>query len=198
MAVSWQLCHQARSGPGAMEILKLLEKLFETSPTRVLVLEDFEGLRLPGGAVASAKRGDKIELPRWVARLLEERGIVRRLFDELAVEDVARAHYRELARRSLSDLQKLPDNFYWIVRDYVSYLKRAAASSADAKLLDTAKRLEACLSDVVEKRIQAILSLSASPVASEYKSRLLPEEVELLEAISELVQSWASRVKPVK
>ncbi|MEM1619521.1 MAG: hypothetical protein QXU97_00245 [Fervidicoccaceae archaeon] len=172
--------------------LELLRAAFDRAPVRVMALRDVGPLRLPSGSIVSAKRGERVELPRWMARALEERGAVVRLLDRFSVEDLLRVHYREMERRSLSEIQKLPEDFYRLAAEYLEVLEVRLKSSPDYRLLEERRRVEECLSEVAEKRLASILDLVIAPRgASELKARLAPEELELYERVSSLVAEWS-------
>uniref|UniRef100_A0A7J3ZLW7 GINS subunit domain-containing protein n=1 Tax=Fervidicoccus fontis TaxID=683846 RepID=A0A7J3ZLW7_9CREN len=179
------------------ESLTLLRKAFELTSARVVVTRDILPLRLSTGEVLVASKGEKVEVPRWIAKFLEERGIAKRLTEEISIEDVLRVHYKELDRRSISELQKLPENFYWLLQEYIETLQRDLRTAPNPRLLEERRRLEGYLSDILEKRVQAIMVLATllkSPLV-EYKPRLSLEEIELLETVSESVRVWMAALK---
>ncbi len=175
--------------------LTLLEKAYENTMTKVIALKSIDRMVLPDGTVITAQRGDKIEIPRWMARVLEDEKTVSILWDDVSIEDVIRIHYREMQRVSLKDIEQLPDNFYWLVRDYLANLDRRIRENPEPQLIEEKRRMHDYLNEIVDKRLQTIaLSSLDEKMSSQISARLTPEEQVLLDELRNLIREWRSKI----
>ncbi len=175
--------------------LTLLEKAYENTMTKVIALKSIDRMVLPDGTVITAQRGDKIEIPRWMARVLEDEKTVSILWDDVSIEDVIRIHYREMQRVSLKDIEQLPDNFYWLVRDYLANLDRRIRETPEPQLIEEKRRMHDYLNEIVDKRLQTIaLSSLDEKMSSQISARLTPEEQVLLDELRNLIREWRSKI----
>lgn len=177
--------------------LHLLEKAYDNSNVKVLVTQDLNGLVLPDGTRISARKGDRIEIPRWMARVLEADGKASIIRDEITTEDVIRIHYREMQRTSIMDIERLPDNFYWSVREYVNYLEKKIREEPDPRLLEEKRRLSEYIDEIIDKRIQSIvLSTMDEKMAGQISSKISPEEQVLMEELIQVLRKWRKQIIP--
>lgn len=171
--------------------LEALKKVFESSGVKTVVVSDIRGLTLPDGSVLNASKGEEIEVPRWLAKYLEERGLVRRRWGELELEDILRIHYRELDRKSVRDLTPLPQHFYWLAREYLQRLDELIKSNPTPVLLDERRKAETYIKEIVDRRIRAIASMAVGGGdASIVSGRLSPEEQELMKELKRVISEW--------
>ncbi len=175
--------------------LTLLEKAYENTMAKVIALKSIDRMVLPDGTVITAQRGDKIEIPRWMARVLEGEKTVSILWDDVSIEDIIRIHYREMQRVSLKDIEQLPDNFYWLVRDYLANLERRIRETPEPQLIEEKRRMQDYLNEIVDKRLQTIaLSSLDEKMSSQISARLTPEEQVLLDELRNLIREWRSKI----
>ena len=175
--------------------LSLLEKAYDNTIVHAITLADMEKLTLPDGSVINASRGDKIELPRWMARALEEERMVSIIWNEFTVEDVLRIHYREMQRTSILDIEALPENFYWILREYVSRLEKQIRETPDPRLIEERKRLQDYVNEILDKRLQTIISaVTNDKLSNSISPKLSPEEQVLMEELRRIIKEWRRKL----
>jgi len=173
------------------ENIELIRKAFENISVKAVAIEDIRGLVLPNGTTLSATKGDKIEAPRWIIGYLEEKGLAKRLWEEVGLEDIIRIHYRELDRKSIKEISRLPDNFYFLVKEYMDHLDKIIREKPDPNILNERQRIENYVNEIVNKRLQAIMLLSLNvDDPAELGGKLSPEELELFREIKEKIAEW--------
>ncbi len=164
---------------------------FESSNVKVIVVNDITGLRMPNGEVINASRGEEIEIPRWLANYLESKGLVRRKWGELGLEDLMKIHYREANRKSLRELSSLPKNFYWLAKEYIEHIDSLIKENPTPTLLREKERMLTFLREIIDKRLKAILTIAVGREdVSTYTTKLSPEELMLFHEVRELIQEW--------
>ncbi|AFH43359.1 hypothetical protein [Fervidicoccus fontis] len=173
------------------ERLELLKQAFNNTSVKVIAVSDIDQTVLPNGAVLKAKKGEEVELPRWIANFLEERGLVKRKWDEISVQEVSKIHYREMSRRAVKDIEQLPSNFYWLVQEYLDYLEKKIRSEADPSFIEDRQNLLEFLSEIVEKRMRAVITYVFSyGDYTEISQKLTQEEIILAEELKNLLIQW--------
>lgn len=176
------------------ERLKLVELDYEFRDVRVLFIKDYEGLPLPNGRV-TARKGDEMDLPRWQARLLAGMGYVEIKDRGVDINEINMIHYRERRGRG-AEVQPLPQDFYFKVREYVEKLNEAIRESPASMLIREREAAEKNVLDLADTRLVKILRL-AQTGSSEFKDRMTPEERILFDVLQSLVEDWRRYVKKV-
>ncbi len=177
------------------ERLELLRESFQNTPVKIIVIEDISPLTLPDGSVFSARRGEETEVPRWIADYLEKKGLVKRKWGEITLDDIIKIHYREINRRATRELESLPTNFYWLVREYIEHLDKLIKENPDPVLLDEKRKVTLYLQEIVEKRLQALAFFALSnDDSSTISQKLAPEENVLLEELKASIKMWKKTV----
>jgi hypothetical protein len=160
-------------------------------PVKVIVIENIKPITLPDGTVFSARRGEERELPRWVSLFLEKKGLVKRRGVEITLDEIIKLHYREVNRRSITDLEQLPAHFYWLVKEYLEHLDEMIRERPDPTLIDERRKVSLYLREIFEKRLQALVSLTVrGGDLSVIRQKLSPEENVLLEEIHGKISAW--------
>ncbi len=177
------------------ERLKLVELDYEFREVRVLFVKDYEDLPLPNGRV-TARKGDEMDLPRWQARLLADMGYVEIKDRRLDVNEINMVHYREKRGRGANEIQPLPQDFYFKVREYVSMLNNAIRESPASMLIREREAAEKNTLDLADTRLVKILRL-AQTGSSEFKDRMTPEERILFDVLQSLIEDWKRYAKKV-
>ena len=137
-----------------------------------------------GSMTIDAREGDISSVPRWLAKLLAEQGII-----EIEIQDsdisayVSRAFNRERISKP-HDLSGLDPDFYIRVHDYLEGLMEREKESITVSLLS-----------FVASRLEKIVKLAASsPLSPELESRLSVEEKELYLMIHRYSSEFKQRV----
>jgi len=138
---------------------------FENSQTRVVLTRELSDLPPKLSRTLSARVGQEVEVPYWMARELVQLGYARfREEDVLNYNSLSKIHWRETIPAS-RQLPALQPNFYCLLRRHVSDLKEL--SKRDQVKLREMERTENLVRDIVNCRIRKIVSLAASPTPSE-------------------------------
>ena len=178
--------------------LAVIEARYELRPVRVMVVRDAGRIRVDG-VEYELRKGTEVEIPRWMARVLAERGIVEPLESPMTLDDVARVHYMVTEAQSLADTPSLPEDFYLRARDYLESLRRELRRRPDPQLLDELGKAEVYLEEIVTKRLWTVLQLLRSPSArAEVYERLSSEEKALHDTLHEAIEEWRKRISPVE
>ena len=128
------------------------------------------------------RKGDSIEVPRWIAEILEEEGIVKGLEEGFEVE-----MFRVLNREKLQGPHQIssarPD-LYLRLRRYLISLKRRSLGEAH-------NRFRVYAQDLVKLRLNKVITLatSSAPVDQAIPN-MTPEEIALYKEIHKVVESW--------
>lgn len=158
-----------------VEILKPLPELLRDRPLHML----------PVGAV--------VEVPRWLASILEEEGYVKVLDSQgLDIQGLSRLSWREERSPSLIEVDSL---LYPKIRELLERLEEEASTNIEAHSVK--RQAEVKVLDIVRCRLQKLIQAAASPsVPRGLVESLTPEERMLYEEIRWIIERWTSRVKP--
>ncbi len=174
------------------ERLRLLEKDYELEPVRVLVLRDVE-IPTPSG-VTRVQRGEELDLPRWQARELREKGVVDIKEAEIGSEDIARVHFAEVHSRGAIQLAQLPPRFYLKVREYIESLNRAIKENPSPSLFNDRANTEKLLADIVDRRLNKIVRLVVAGGDDSVLDKMTPEEKILYKTLLDTIRSWRDEI----
>ena len=172
--------------------LEALKLLYLNSEVRVLVLRDHPRINIPG-LETELKRGSEITLPRWVAKYLEEQGIVEIKEQKLTLKDIGRIAFLETRYISKppSEMLSLPDNFYQKLREYLSNLKAKISEKPTIESVNEHTRLLSYIYDILRSRIQKILILAQlGEDVKDVLNKLAPEELILYKSIRTTIEKW--------
>ncbi|MCX8204463.1 MAG: DNA replication complex GINS family protein [Candidatus Nezhaarchaeota archaeon] len=157
-----------------VEVTKPLPEILETRPLHML----------PVGAM--------IEVPRWLASILEEEGYVKVLSDvSLDLQWLSKLSWRE--ERSPSPVE-VDEALYPKIRELLERLGREASTSIEAHTAK--KQAEVKVLDIVRCRLQKIVQAAVSPsVPKGLLDNLTPEEKMLFEKLRWIVDGWTSKIR---
>ncbi len=177
-------------------MLELIRTNYMLGKVKVLVLKD-AGPLLVDNETIILKRGYELEIPRFLAEILAEKGIVSFKDEILGIEDIARIHYNEMNIRSPAGIDELPENFYQRALDYMKKLDKELKETVDPALFEEKKRAEIMLKEILFKRLSLLLQLILSPMASyQVLAKLSDEEKVLYELLEKSINKWISIVAP--
>jgi len=157
-----------------VEILKPLPELLRDRPLHML----------PVGAV--------VEIPRWLASILEEEGYVKILNGQgLDLQGLSRLSWREERSPSLVEVDVL---LYPKIREFLERLEEEASTNIEAHAAK--KQAEVKVLDIVRCRLQKLIQAAASPsVPRGLLENLTPEERALYEEVRWIIERWTSKVR---
>ena len=166
---------------------------FENSQTRVVLTRELSDLPPKLSRTLSARVGQEVEVPYWMARELVQLGYARfREEDVLNYNSLSKIHWRETIPAS-RQLPALQPNFYCLLRRHVSDLKEL--SKRDQVKLREMERTENLVRDIVNCRIRKIVSLAASPTPSEELIQgLTYEERTLYSVLNKTIVEWKTKL----
>ncbi len=128
------------------------------------------------------KKGDSVEVPRWIAEILEEEGIVRGLEEGFEVE-----MFRVLNREKLQgphQISSVRPDLYLRLRRYLLSLKRRGPGDAH-------NRFRVYAQDLIRLRLNKIIALAASSAPVDQAiPNMTPEEIALYKEVHRVVESW--------
>ncbi|MEM0021049.1 MAG: hypothetical protein QW039_06185 [Fervidicoccaceae archaeon] len=175
-----------------MEEMLLLKEAFERSPVKAIVLADAETLKLPNGTTLSVKKGDEIELPRWYANMLEDKGIVKRKWNEFSLEEISKIEYKSRSMRSPKDLEQLPNSFYWICSEHLAHLEKILKSNPDPNYIQEKRRIMEFLNWIITRRLYVLVNsmLATNADLPSLQAKVTPEELILIEKFQSGLKEW--------
>ncbi len=147
------------------------------------VLEDRQLHLLPVGAV--------VEIPRWMASVLEKEGYVK-VVDSEAIDlaSLSKLSWRE--ERS-SNLLPAPETLYPKIRQYLDRLRQEASANIEAHA--AMKQAEVRVRDIMRCRLQKLVQAALSTsVPRGLLDNLTPEERFLYERLKHLIDRWLSSI----
>ncbi len=151
-----------------------------------------ETVPLPDGTL-SAKKGDEVEAPRWVARVLVARGAAK-LKDEVDITYLNSYQYRERRTAAPSQLPQLPPDFYIKVSEYLRSLDEQLRTSPSAMLMRDRESGEKALMEIAQLRLSKVIRLAQVESQEDLTASMTPEEALLYTRLRELLGSWKSYV----
>lgn len=178
--------------------LKNLRREYMWSNVKVIVLKDHEDIVLPGTTI-QLRRGTEIAIPRWISKILEEKGIVEVKDTQMNINELGRYSFLEVhSQTTSSTLQKLPIDFYQRLRDYLENLRENIARKPSPELIDEYRKARSYVYDILRVRLSRILALvqvgTETSEIREELGKLTPEELILYKTIRKLLEDWQKEV----
>jgi DNA replication factor GINS len=174
--------------------LKLVAVDYMLRPVRVVFLKSLDSpIPTPSG-LATYRKGDEVDLPRWQARLLASKGVVEIREQQLDIDTVNMYHYREKRRGAANQLSSLPQDFYPKAFELVEKLNETIRSRPSHMLLRDREILEKNLIEIAESRLAKILRLAVTEEGG-VREKLTPEETVVYDRILEAIKEWREYVK---
>ncbi|MCE4626240.1 MAG: DNA replication complex GINS family protein [Desulfurococcales archaeon] len=177
------------------ERLELIKLDYETRNVRVIFLKNYDKLPTPSG-VLNVKKGDEIDLPRWQALMLENKGIVEIKDKKLDLDLVNTYHYREKRRAAANQITPLPPDFYMKAKELVEELNRLIQEKPTHMLLKDREILEKNLIELAEARLLKILRLALTS-GEGFKEKMTPEENLVYSNINETAVVWRKYIESI-
>jgi len=176
------------------ELLELIELSYKLKPVRVMVVKDYGSLEIDG-ATYELRRGTEVEIPRWIAEVLEEAGVVEVLETGLGLEDIARIHFSTHSVKSVRELERLPENFYMQAKEYLRELDARIRRELNPMLLEEKQKAELYLVEIIGRRLSMIVQVLRSFASLvEVYERFSEEEKLLADVLRGLIEEWRKKV----
>lgn len=170
------------------ERLELIRLDYETRNVRVVVLKNYDKLPTPGGLI-NARKGDELDLPRWQALILSEKGVVEVKDKKLDLDTVNNYHYTEKRKTAANQISPLPYDFYMKARDLVDELNKLIKEKPTQMLLRDREILEKNLVELAESRLMKIVRLALTS-GEGFRDKLTPEEALIYAGMNETATTW--------
>jgi hypothetical protein len=162
------------------------EASFLLRPVKVVAKKKVPEARLSTFTVPEMKEGATLEVPRWVAEVLEEDGLVER--EEDSVENEL---YRALQREKLqgsTQMSPIGGDFYLKLKRYIMMLRKKGVDDPHyQKVLASANGL-------MTMRLVKMVTLAGYTSQPEPHQLLSPEELALFRQIKSMIQLWRDSV----
>ncbi|MDT7889816.1 MAG: hypothetical protein RQ885_12705 [Desulfurococcales archaeon] len=143
-------------------------------------------------------RGVEVELPRWLAEILEARGYVETRRDVKGLSDINRVRFAEedIAKRGGLTVSKVSPDFYIEIGKIVRLLEERIRRGGSAEDLRELEAIHKAISKIAQIRMQKILlaSILYSERSSELEKNLSAEERAFYRIIDEDVKYWLKYV----
>jgi len=176
-------------------LVKSIVMEIEDKASAGIVVADRLVLNMPDGAKVVSMRGEKLEAPHWMLRILDSKGLVKQEEPDLTINDILRIHHDETHKKSSRELSLLPENFYFRVRRYLAGLEKKIDERPSPELIQEHSKSLALLSEIVERRLSTILHVAISGRGEEsILGRMSPEEEALYRQIRSIIDSWRETV----
>ncbi len=174
--------------------LRLIMIDYMLRPVRVIFLETpSEPIPTPVG-MARFRKGDEVDLPRWQALILTEKGIVEVKEKPLDIDTVNMFHYREKRRAAANQLSQLPSDFYPKAFELVERLDQMIREKPVHMLLRDREILEKNIIEIAEARLAKLIRLAVTEEGG-VRERLTPEETVVYDTLISIIKSWREYVK---
>ncbi len=136
-------------------------------------------------------RGAEYNIPRWIAYMLESKGIVRIKEDIIDVERLSTIAYNEEATANRPELMKVPKYLYLLVKNEVDKIKQKLKETADINLLQEYKMYEDLVYTITKTRIKKLLYLLLlSDVPQDLLMKMSEEEKALFIIMRDILWTW--------
>ncbi len=166
---------------------------FENTAVRIVAVRSCPEIGLAGLKIGPFEEGREYEVRFWMARELEKAGIARFREEELLSSVmIYKIHWKERVQ-PLKRVSSLPKDFYPKLRRYLFDLKGETMRSTE-KMREYEKVIKLSR-DVINTRLNKIVSLSASPVeTNEVLQSLAWEERILYDRLHGTISEWRSNI----
>jgi len=167
--------------------------LNDLSLVEVVLLEDLVGVKLASFQLPPSKKGEKVKVPLWLARLLQERGLAG-IDIENELVWLGRVHWREKVQppQDALSLSNLPKDFYPRVLNIIHALYTFYNDPVVRQRLGQAENF---FRDIVGRRLHVITEMARlETTALSILERLTLEERCLLDQLREMVSEWMVEV----
>lgn len=162
--------------------------LNDLSQVEIRLTQDLLKLKLATFELPPTRKGEKVRVPLWVARLLESEGLAA--IDEEELVWLGKVHWREKVQspRDTLSISILPKEFYPRVRNILHSLSAAPQDGYTRQRYRQAANLNR---DVVRRRTHVIAELALlDTVDLSLMDKLTHEEKALLNRLRRTIRGW--------
>ncbi|MDR0797115.1 MAG: hypothetical protein LBE70_00110 [Nitrososphaerota archaeon] len=169
-----------------------LDFCYENSLTTVVANRNFAEMKLAGLTVGPFDEGNEYQVYYWVAKELQNVGIVHIREEELL--DGGRL-YKVQWKEGVQVpgmISELPQDFYPKLRRYLTF---AEAEAVQPEKIQEYHKVKALANDIINSRLKKIISLSsASAKSDQVLKKLTPEEKIVYDQLGEIISTWKNQI----
>jgi hypothetical protein len=166
---------------------------FQNLPVRIVLTCEIPFSHPATERLRSAKVGQEVEVPYWVAEELVAADLAKyREEDLMDLAKLSKTHWKETVPSS-TQLPSLDANFYFVLRRFLAMLK--AEGRGDPSKLREYERADNLSRDVISCRLRKIASFAAGPgSSSDLLKNMTPEEQALYKRLSATIGEWKAAI----
>ncbi|MET1160179.1 MAG: hypothetical protein ABWW65_04395 [Thermoprotei archaeon] len=171
-------------------IMEFIKRDYEEEDVRIEVIGSSVSVPLHEG-FTEITRGAEYIVPRWLAKILEKKGIARIKTEEISIERLSSIAYNEESLVQKLQLTKLPRYFYVDNSLLLRELKNKVRETTELSLLEEYKQREDLFLTIARLRLRKMLNFILLPaVPQEIIEKLSEEEKLLLHVLRGIIESW--------
>ena len=155
---------------------------YENTPAMVIATRKIPLIETAGITIKEAQEGREFTVPYWVARVLQEAGLVRFSEEAITMEEWTQIHFKERLNPA-GPISGLAERFY--PRAHISLTQIPE---------EQLNRVRARYRDIVESRIGRVVRMASAEVQSPTRA-FQREELELYEELSKLITMWRMDIR---
>lgn len=166
---------------------------YEEGSVDVVFVKPCSEIKVAGGVVGPFNEGVETALPRWIAKILAENGVVKIKQDASRnLVELSKSAWREERSDSLLPVD---EDFYPRLRSYLRELKSKVDAAPTQQLINELRQAELKAKDLVNCRLQKIvrIALDRTPPKNLIDNMAAEEKV-LFNSIRELIEVWRSHI----
>jgi hypothetical protein len=174
--------------------IKTVDFIYENTPIKIIINRPCPEIQLAGFKIGPYTEGTEIEVKYWIAHELEKAGIAHiREQEQLDIKKLNTVHWKESGIVHARQLSSLEPNFYPKLRRYLANLKRGAVGNPEK--IREYQKAHSMSQDIVNTRLQKIVSLASSPEQTNQTLKdLATEEHILYQRIHNLINEWKTNI----
>jgi len=179
----------SRRGELIKDLVKLALNYHLLNSVKVAALKDLDSIR-GDDSWERIRRGEEVDIPLWLALILEPKGYVEIRESKVSDVDVSKYLIIEKSMKG-GEFLKLRDTF---LIDSLRLLNNLRKSQSEGKASDEVFKLirvEADFKDLIRMRLRKITQIALlGKEPEEYYNSLLLEERVLLKKLYDIINSW--------
>jgi hypothetical protein len=174
--------------------IKDVDFTYENSPIKIIINRNHPEIELAGIKIGPFEEGKEYDIKYWIAHELEKAGIAHiRQEQQLDIRKLNNIHWKESGIVHAKQLSALEPDFYPKLRHYLATLKRGAVGNPEK--MHEHQKVISMAQDIVNCRLQKIVSLASSPEQTNQTLKdLATEESLLYQRLHTLIHEWKTRI----
>ncbi|MEM4718102.1 MAG: hypothetical protein QXE81_05020 [Desulfurococcaceae archaeon] len=145
-------------------------------------------------------KGAEYSIPRWIARILYEKKMVKEYDKPVDEVSLARIYFNETRSRSQFKFEKLQGYFYNIIREQIELLTKTYKELEDkdlskvSQIIQSIQNLTDSTRNLYRTRLTKILSIITTDVSSDTFADLSEEEKQLYNTLKILLRIFNTKI----